>query len=168
MKKKITDKLLAIQCAGRKSQRRGSLLIEGTAALALLVGISLVLMNASINVLKPRLYTIHQNMSDAQISYEVAYANRVDFDTIASGDSEWPLYPASNTSTVTIGTLAGGKEVTAEVKRFRKSISRTASGGNPVISLADLGIEVWELQSVVIYKIGGKEYAKACTVIRSQ
>lgn len=152
----------------RKRLRKGSLLIEGSLALSLIVAISLILLDASINVLKPRVYTIHQNMSDAQISYEVAYANRVDFDSISSGSSEWPLYPATKDSTVTIGTLPGGIDVTAEVKRFRKSLTRTTAGAEPVLGLGDLGIEVWELQSVLAYKVGGKEYVKACTVIRSQ
>lgn len=168
MKKRITRTGSAGIHFQRCTPRRGSFLIEGTLALSLIVAISLILLDTSINVLKPRIYTIHQNMTDAQISYEVAYANRADFDSLSESSSEWPLYPATKDSTVTIGTLPGGQDITAVVKRFRKNLTRTTYGAQPVLGLSDLGIEVWELQSVLVYQIGGKEYVKACTVIRSQ
>lgn len=152
----------------RASIRRGGFLVEGAIALFLLVVISLVLLESSLNILKPRSYAMMQNMTDAYLSYEVAYANRVDFDGISTS-GEWPVSPAYSESTVTVGTIPGAGQVTATLKRTRVAPERmTAEGSDPILDLDDLGIEIWELQSHLVYSIGSDEFYKSRTVVRSQ
>lgn len=151
-----------------RSRRRGGFLVEGTIAVFLLVVIAFALLESSLNILRPRSYVMQQNMTDAYMSYEVAVANRVDFDEIATG-GDWPLYPAHKDTKVTVGTLPGdGGNVTATLIRTRIAPTRTAHGGHPVLGLDDLGISIWKLQSHLVYTIGGQEYVKSRTVIRSQ
>lgn len=52
-------------CVWESWMRRGAFLVEGAIALFLLVAISFVLLEASLNILKPRSYVMQQNMTDA-------------------------------------------------------------------------------------------------------
>jgi len=147
---------------------RGGFLVEGAIALFLLVAISLVLLESSLNILKPRSYAIQQNMTDAYMSYEVAYANRIDFDAISTS-GEWPESPAFSETTVTVGTMPGAGAITATLKRTRVEPTRlNAPGVDAVLGFDDLGIQIWELQSHLVYTVGSDEFYKSRTVVRSQ
>lgn len=149
------------------AKRKGIFLIEGTVALVLLVSISFVLLDASMNILTPRIHTMKQNLSDSYMSYETAYANRIDFDAISTS-GEWPEYPASKTTSVVIGTLPGGGDVTGTVRRTRIKNTTPQDSYNGALTFTDLNIEHWTLKSFLSYEIGGLDYVKAITVVRSQ
>lgn len=152
---------------GKPCRRKGSFLVEGTIALFLLVSIAFALLQSTMAILKPRTYTIYQNMADAYLSVEVASANRIDFDAIST-DGQYPLYPASARTQVVIGKLPITQaDVTADVIRTRMPYTWTATGAD-ALDFGTLGIQVWKLQSHLVYTIDGQEYVKSRTVIRSQ
>lgn len=156
--------------------------MESSISLFLLVAIALVLVTSSLNILKPRDWTMKQNLADAFLSREVALANRADFDSIHGGTSLWGAPGAATTTNdVVIGSLPGftaggaGRPFEATVHRVIVPIQANAaipdfSSGSATtpLSLADLGIRSYELHSHVVYTIGGDSYVKSRTVIRSQ
>ncbi len=151
-------------------RRAGSFLVEGTVALSLLVAIAIILLSLSIDVITPRVWVIRQNLADAYLTREVALGNSMDFDIIAGRDgnvSPWPVFPANTvTNNVVIGTLNNGQNVTATLTRTR--ILRNSPGTPQFLSLTDLGISMWELQSHLSYTIGGDTYVKSRTMVRTE
>ena len=105
--------------------KRGSVLIEAIIALTLLLVVSLVVLKGTTNILAPRQWTMVQNVSDAYLSYEKAYAQRIPFDSLTDASSPWPVYPAKSENLVTLGTLPGGRTLTGNVIR-----TRIADGNN--------------------------------------
>lgn len=165
---------------------RGSFLVESTISLFLLVAISVVLVTSSMNILRPRNWTMKQNLVDAYLTQEVALANRVDFNAISAGTSSWGTGDAANynpsvANGVVVGLLpsftagGAGRPYTATVHRVRRPhqsnaaiANFTPSGAGGTIELGDLGIQCYELQTHVEYVLGGSTYVKSRTVIRSQ
>ena len=98
---------------------RGSVLIEATVALVVLSVASLMVLKGTMNILAPRQWTMVQNVSDAYLTYEKAYAQRVPFDTLTAVSSPWPVYPAKSETAVTLGILPGGRTLNANVIRTR-------------------------------------------------
>ena len=82
----------------RKVKRRGSVLIEATAALGILSVVALMLLKGTISILAPRQWTLVQNVSDSYLTYEKAYAQRIDFEDLTGATSPWPIYPAKDES----------------------------------------------------------------------
>lgn len=172
----------------RLLRRRGSFLVEASIALFLLVAIAFVLVEASLNMLQPRSWVMKQNLADAYLSKEVALMNRVDFDSIVDGSSSWGSGTMVHVGAapLQIGTLPGfvstdeggvGRSFTANVYRMRLPLEtststpsfQVASGAN-VLSLSDLGIRAYKLQSHVVFSVdnGATQYVKTRTVVRSQ
>ncbi|SHJ72469.1 hypothetical protein SAMN02745181_2445 [Rubritalea squalenifaciens DSM 18772] len=148
-------------------KRKGDFLVEGTIALFVLVSLMLVMLQGSLTIVKPRAQTIGHNMADAYLSYELAYANRVDFDSI-SDSGEWPEYPLYQETQVNLGTLPNsGIVLTGDVRRTRSAYDWTPTGTG-AISFTDLGIQVWKLQSHLVYTVNGDTFVKSRIVIRSQ
>ena len=54
--------------------RRGSFLVEAVIAMVLLSTIALVLFKGTLNIIAPRQWSLSQNISDAYLTYEKAYA----------------------------------------------------------------------------------------------
>lgn len=185
-----------------KRKRRGSFLLESAISLFLLVSISVVLLNSSFNILKPRNWTMKQNLVDAFLSQDVALANRIDFETIATGGTVNVLVPgeaatratgwgngaaaaaaianATTQTNVTMGLLpsftagGAGRPYTATVHRVRiplqgnAAVADFAPANGASLTLADLGIRAYKLETHVEYTLGGNTYVKSRTVIRSQ
>jgi len=153
-----------------RSWRRGFLLIEATLSLTILTLIGLVMLKLSLNILQPRQWVLQQTLSDAYVTYERAYAERLPFQTLTSGTSPWPAFPTTSSTQVELGRLPGGVAVTGTVVRTRLPDPNNypIDGGTGTTASNPASMKVWKVQSVLTYKIGGRTYAKSRTVIRSQ
>lgn len=146
------------------------MLVELTIALTLLTSIGLVVFKGSLDIMAPRQWVILQNMSDAYLTYEEAYAQRISFEQLTSYDSDWPIYPQTSTTQVEMGKLPGGVPITASVIRTRipDSNNLPAYGGTGSNSTNPSEMQTWKIQSHLSYKIGETDYIKSRTTIRTQ
>ncbi|MEO5915412.1 MAG: hypothetical protein ABIS50_14355 [Luteolibacter sp.] len=153
-----------------RSLRRGFLLVEATMSLALLTVVGLCMLKLSLDVLHPRQYILQQTVTDAYLTYERAYAERIPFENLLAADSPWPVYPTMTSTVIELGRLPGGKVINGTVVRTR--IADTGNypldGGTGNVTTNPAGMKVWRAQSVVTYKVGNRTYAKSRTVLRSQ
>ena len=149
---------------------RGSVLIEATVALVVLSVASLMILKGTMNILAPRQWTMLQNVSDAYLTYEKAYAQRVSFDELTAASSPWPVYPAKSETAVTLGILPGGRTLSANVIRTRVPDANNfpAFGGTGTASTNPAEMQTWKLQSHITYSISGREYVKSRTIVRTQ
>lgn len=150
--------------------RRGSVLVEAALSMSLLSVLGLILLKLSLNVLAPRQWTLQQSVTDAYMTFEKAAAQRASFEDLAGATSLWPLTPNVATSTVELGKLPGGRAITGVVSRtrFADPNNLVAKGGSGTTATNPSSMEVWRLQSVVRYTVGGRTYLKSRTVVRSQ
>jgi hypothetical protein len=148
----------------------GSMILELTLALGLLSAIGLTVFKGSIDLMAPRQWTIYQNITDAHLTYEEAYAQRISFEEMTASSSPWPIYPASSSIEVEIGKFPGGSPIMATVIRTRVADSNNlpSAGGNGTLETNPSEMESWQLHSHLTYVIGGKEYVKSRTTVRSQ
>ena len=146
------------------------MLIEATAAMGLLAVVGFVLLKGALNILAPRQWTLVQNISDAYMTYEKAYSERIEFDEAIGSDSPWPTYPSKTTTDITLGTLPGGRPLAGRVIRTRIADPNNlpAHGGSGTATTNPAEIQAWKLQSHLVYNIGGREYVKSRTVVRTQ
>ena len=135
-----------------------------------LTGLSLILMKLSLNVTAPRQWTLQQTVTDAHLTYEKALAQRMAFSDLLAAGSPWPAYPAKSTQTIELGKLPGGKAIEGTVirTRFADPQNFPADGGSGNTTSNPAGIRVWRFQSLLTYSIGGRQYVKSRTVVRSQ
>lgn len=152
------------------SMRRGMILVEAMMSLAILTVIGLTLLKLSLNILYPRQWVLNQTVTEAYLSYERAYAERIPFDTLVSSNSPWPAYPMTTTTTAEIGRLPGGKPIIGTVVRTRipDAANYPIDGGSGTLANNPAAMKVWKVQSVLTYKVGDRDYAKSRTVLRSQ
>jgi hypothetical protein len=162
-------------------------LIEAMMALSILTVLGLVLLKLSINILHPRQWIQQQTVSDAYMTYERAFAERIPFENLVASDSPWPastlaigVNPAVTnvaTSTVEIGRLPrhlpdypDGVPIIGTITRtrFPDAGNYPIDGGSGDLASNPAAMKVWKVQSVLTYKIGKKNYAKSRTVLRSQ
>lgn len=146
------------------------LLIEAAMSLSILTVLGLVLLKLSLNILHPRQWIIQQTLSDAYLTYERAYAERIPFENLLAVDSPWPAFPTTTTTAVEIGRLAGSHVVTGTLvrTRFPDAGNYPLDGGTGTVSTNPAAMKVWKAQSVLTYTIGTRNYAKSRTVLRSQ
>lgn len=161
----------------KQRSRRGFVLVEATIAMSILTVLGLVLFKLSLNILTPRQWALQQTVTDAYMTYERAYAQRVPFETVTAADSPWPISPATTQSTVVLGRLpgkdtesSGSRVISGTIYRYRTADpgNYPIDGGTGTPATNPAGIKVWRLQSVVSYRIGGREYIKSRTVVRTQ
>jgi hypothetical protein len=152
----------------KRSQQRGSALIEISVSYAALTIVSLLILKASVNSISTQNWTVKQSLTDAYITRESALASRVPFADLTSGSSLWPLFPNKATSVVTIGKLPGAATVTATLHRTRipDGNNRTVAGGSGTEETNPSDSEAWKLQSILVYNVGEKEYVKSRTMLR--
>ncbi|MBT8037476.1 MAG: hypothetical protein KJO21_08020 [Verrucomicrobiae bacterium] len=146
------------------------MLVELTLALALLSAIGLTVFKGSLDVMAPRQWVILQNISDAYLTYEEAYAQRISFEELTAVSSDWPIYPSKSTVEVEMGKFPGGTPITGSVIRTRIPDPNNfpAAGGSGTLTTNPAEMETWQLQSHLTYFIGDDEYVKSRTVVRSQ
>ncbi|MGC4016086.1 MAG: hypothetical protein QM755_16405 [Luteolibacter sp.] len=132
--------------------------------------LGLILLKLSLNILTPRQWAMQQTLSDAYLTYEKAYAQRVPFETLTAVDSPWPAQPQSTVTTVEIGKTPGGTSVTGKVYRTRTpdAANYTVDGGTGTATNNPAAMKIWKVQSVLTYTIGGRTYVKSRTVTRAQ
>lgn len=152
------------------SLRRGFLLVEATISMSILSLLGIVLLKLSLNVLHPRQWTLQQTVSDAYMTYERAYAERIPFNDLVLNNSPWPVHPATISQDVEIGKLPGGRPIMAKVvrTRFADTNNYPIDGGSGTVATNPAAMKVWRVQSVLSYKIGSRDYVKSRTVIRAQ
>lgn len=150
--------------------RAGSLLIEAVLAMGLLTIIGLILLKLSLNILMPRQWTVQQTITNAYMSYERALAERIPFENLVASNSPWPAFPTTNSENVELGRLPGGRLITGTVTRTRMPYENNfpIDGGSGTIDTNPAAMKAWKVQSVATYTIGGRNYAKSRTVLRSQ
>ncbi|KAB2638028.1 MAG: hypothetical protein DVB25_08775 [Verrucomicrobia bacterium] len=146
------------------------MLVEATLSLSILTLIGLVMLKLALNILQPRQWALQQGLSDAYVTYERAYAERLPFATLTSATSPWPAYPTTSSSSVELGRLTGGVPVTGSVlrTRFPDTNNLPIDSGSGTSATNPASMKVWKFQSVLTYQIGGRNYAKSRTIIRSQ
>lgn len=150
--------------------QRGMLLIEAAVSLTLLTALGLLLMKLSLNVLAPRQTAMQQVLTDAYLTYERSYAERIPFEDLKGSASPWPQYPNVSVATVEIGRLPGNVPLTGKVTRTRVPDPNNfpIAGGTGTLGENPAGMETWKIQSVLTYKVGSVDYAKSRTVVRTQ
>ncbi len=159
-----------------RSLRGGFVMVEAMIGLSILTVLGMVLLKLSLNILHPRQWILQQTVTDAYMTYERAYAERIPFENLIASDSPWPAYPQKNTSTVEIGRLPAttgfptGVPIYGTVIRTR--IADTGNypvdGGTGTVTTNPAAMKIWKAQSVVTYKVGTRNYVKSRTVLRSQ
>jgi len=158
-------------------------MVEAMLALSILTVFGLVLLKLSLNILHPRQWILQQSLTDAYMTYERAYAERIPFESLTAADSPWPAstlaVDANNvsslvinkaTSVVEIGRLPGGVPVSGTVSRTRipDAANYPIDGGTGTVASNPAAMKIWKVQSVLTYQIGNRTYAKSRTVLRSQ
>ncbi|HRQ87200.1 MAG TPA: hypothetical protein PLA50_00255 [Bacteroidia bacterium] len=135
---------------------------------AVLVIVALLSLRSSVNTTSGQAWTVKQTMSDAYIARESALASRLPFDTVVGAESPWARHPSVATSTVTIGRLPGGQAVTATLHRTRipDANNLASAAGSGTSATNPSGTEAWQLQTVLAYDVGGRQYVKSRTVLR--
>lgn len=146
------------------------ILVEAMLALSVLTVLGLVLLKLSLNILHPRQWVLQQTLTDAYLTYERAYAERIPFESLLAVNSPWPAFPATTSTVVEIGRLPGNRPVTGTVTRTRlpDTGNYPIDGGTGSADTNPAAMKVWKAQSVLTYTIGGRSYAKSRTVLRSQ
>lgn len=138
--------------------------------MVILTIVSLALLKGAMNTLAPRQWSLTQNISDAYLTYEKAYAERIPFENLTATDSPWPIYPLKGEQTVILGTLPGGRSLTGRVIRTRRPDANNfpAHGGSGDESSNPSEMQTWTLQSLLIYEIQDREYVKTRSIVRTQ
>ncbi len=149
-------------------------------AMTMLSVVGLAMLKMCLNITTPRQWTLQQSITDAYMTFEKASAQRQTFEDITGPDSLWPEFPEVANTEVVLGVLPGGRQITGTVTRTRSADPRNIPKDvvydpddptNPVtVALVEnpSRMEVWKLQSVVRYSVGGRTYLKSRTVVRSQ
>ena len=145
-------------------------LVEATLSLSILTVLGLVLLKLSLNILHPRQWVLQQTVTDAYMTYERAYAERIPFEDLLGPGSPWPAHPTTTSSVVEIGRLPGNRPITGTVIRTRLPDPGNfpIDGGSGTTASNPAAMRVWKAQSVLTYQIGGRQYAKSRTVLRAQ
>ena len=138
--------------------------------MGMLTFIGLILLKLSLNILTPRQWSVQQTMTNAYMTYERALAERIPFENLTAADSPWPLFPATASETVELGRLPGGRIVSGTITRTRMPDDNNfpIDGGSGTLATNPAAMKVWKVQSVATYQIGGRNYAKSRTILRSQ
>ncbi len=160
-------------------------MVEAMISLTVLTVLGMILLKLSLNILSPRQWVLQQSVTDAYMTYERAYAERIPFESLVASNSPWPDYatgnPKTSTLTVEVGRLPrilpaypDGVPIYGTVTRtrFADPANYPADGGTGTLAAAlesnPAAMKVWKVQSVLTYQIGNKTYAKSRTVLRSQ
>ena len=146
------------------------LLIEAGISLSILTFVGLMMLKLSLNILQPRQWGLQQTLTDAYLTYERAYAERIPFENLTANNSPWPQFPSTSATKVEIGRLPGNRPIYGTVTRTRvpDTGNYPIDGGTGNLATNPAAMKVWKVQSVVTYKIGNRNYAKSRTVLRAQ
>jgi hypothetical protein len=132
--------------------------------------VGLILLKMALNVVTPRQWSLQQAITDAHMTFESAWAQRIPFEDLLSSSSPWPLYPAKSEVQMEMGRLPGGRPIVGTVVRTRTPDGNNlpAHGGSGTELTNPAGMVVWKVTSVARYRVGNRVYVKSRTVVRSQ
>lgn len=149
--------------------------------LSLLTMLGLILLKLSLNILAPRQSVLRQSVTDAYMTYERAYAERIPFESLLAVNSPWPASTLTTVNkavtTVEVGRLPrvlpafpNGVPIFGTVTRTRTPDpgNYPIDGGSGDVVSNPAAMKVWRVQSVLTYTVGQRTYAKSRTVLRSQ
>lgn len=145
-------------------------LVEAMLSLSILTLLGLLLLKLSLNILHPRQWVLQQAVTDAYMTFERSYAERIPFEDLLALNSPWPHFPITSTTQVEIGRLPGNRAITGSVTRTRLPDTGNfpLDGGSGTVATNPAAMKIWKAQSVLTYQVGGRTYAKSRTVLRSQ
>ncbi len=162
---------IALFRKSRKTARcRGSMLVELSLAVALLLFVSLWVFRTNLQTIRPRNWAMTQAVSDAYMTEHQARAEAIDFNDLLSAASPWPAFPTSNTTNVTIGTLPNGRVLTGQLVQTRQPSENNlaTAGGLGDVTTNPARVESWIVQSHLTYDVGGRSYVKSRTTVRTR
>ncbi|MCB1091275.1 MAG: hypothetical protein KDL87_07085, partial [Verrucomicrobiae bacterium] len=137
---------------GKPSHRQrkplGSILIEVTSALGVLMVLSVYFMKSAMTVTSGQRWTVVQSMTDAFMTQESALGNRLPLDDLKSANSLFPTYPNVSSAAVEIGKLPGGRSLMGTLKRTKIADSNNLSGAGGLgdANSNPASMEGWKLQ----------------------
>lgn len=149
-------------------------MVEAMISLSILTVLGLALLKLSLNILHPRQWIMQQSVTDAYMTYERSFAERIPFESLLAADSPWPDFASaaakSSTSSVEVGRLPGGVPIYGTVIRTRVADTGNypIDGGAGTLATNPAAMKVWKVQSILTYKVGTLSYAKSRTVMRYQ
>jgi hypothetical protein len=146
------------------------LLIEAGLSLSILTFVGLLCLKLSLNILTPRQWGLQASLTDAYMTYERAFAERIPYDDLVANGSPWPAFPPTVATSVEIDRLPGSRPVLGTVTRTRvpDEGNYPIDGGTGTLATNPAAMKVWKVQSIVTYKVGNRNYAKSRTVLRAQ
>lgn len=143
----------------RNKLRSGSLLIEVSVALGLLIALGTILLHYIFTILQASNWISTQALSEAALSYEVAFMEKIPIEETLSSNSPFPNRPNHALTTTTIGTLRNGVPVEGQVRRLRIPILSDSS---------EFQLERWRLFTSLEYTINDVQYFKTRSVVRTR
>ena len=167
------------------------MLVELSLAVLLLLFIALWAFRTNIQTIAPRNWAMVQTLTDAYMTGPLAEAESVDFNTLVDPDpavTNWPTFPQSNTTNnIVIGVLPldldldGTTDVDTNGNNVVRTITGTlvrtkraspnnlpAAGGTGTNLTNPAQVESWLVESHLTYTIGGRDYVKTRTTVRTR
>lgn len=155
------------------------MLIELSLAVMLLLFVSLWVFRTNLQTIRPRNWAMTQAISDAYLTGVLAQSEAADFSTIVGATSPWPDISATtpetpNTSSVIIGSLPGGHQIQGTLVQVRVAdpdnwpATPTAAQAIALAQSNPARVESWHLQNHLTYTVGGREYVKSRTTVRTR
>lgn len=152
------------------------MLVELSLAVTLLLFISLWAFRTNLQTIRPRNWAMVQAISDAYMTGPLAAAEAIDFNELLSSTSDWPTYPNSQTTNVTIGSLplgdaaAGVRVITGVLIQTKRPAPNNlpSAGGTGTVTTNPAQVESWLVQSHLTYSVGGRDYIKSRSTVRTR
>lgn len=154
----------------KRSRWQGSMLIEVSLSIGILLFTSLYVLRTNLQTVRPRNWTMVQAVTDAYMSGPQARANAIPFEDLVAAGSPWPVFPATNVSAVQVGQLPFGRVLTGRLVQTREPspTNLPSAGGTGTEATNPAETESWILQSHLTYTIQSRTYVKSRTSIRTR
>ncbi|GHC42311.1 hypothetical protein [Roseibacillus persicicus] len=146
------------------------MLVELSLAVVLLLFVSLWVFRTNLQTVRPRNWAMVQAISDAYMTEHLARAEAIEFEVLVSGTSPWPAYPDSTTTDVNIGTLPNNRVITGTLVQTRQPAPNNlpSAGGTGTTLTNPARVESWLVQSHLTYTVGGRNYVKSRSTVRTR
>lgn len=147
---------------------RASIILEVAMAYGVLMIMAIYLLKSAVSITSGQRWTVIQSMTDAFMTQESAIGTRTPLEDLTAAASQFPTFPATAETTVTIGRLPGGTPVTGTLRRTKRPDANNLpeAGGSGTAATNPAGMEAWKLQSFLIYTMGSRTYVKSRTTVR--
>ncbi|MBK1789582.1 hypothetical protein [Persicirhabdus sediminis] len=157
--------------------RKGSALVEISAAVMVMVVIGSVSFQSMMNTLSQRNWVVSKSLADAYLVREVAIANAIPFELISEADSNgvWPSYglyedggQVPPSSLTILGRRSGTVQADGNVGEGVAVMGRVTRAREKALGLSEDLSETWRLRVALEYEANGKTYIASRTVVRTQ